>query len=193
MLAARLILGLGIGCKSATVPVYTAECAPAKLRGALTMQWQMWTAFGIMVGFASDLAFYNVKDVAGIVGLNWRLMMGSASLFAWFVVAGAWACPESPRYLIDKAGRAGINDPLTLKQKAWNNMLRLRKTELSAARDTYVMLKSAEAQALAASSRKGVFYELFMVGRNRRAMIASEITMFMQQVCSSPMILWSID
>jgi hypothetical protein len=147
------------------------------------MQWQMWTAFGIMIGFASDLAFFKVKDVAGIVGLNWRLMMASASLFAWFVVAGAWACPESPRYLIDKAGRPGINDPLPLKQQAWHNMCRLRKTDLSAARDTYIMLKSAEAQALAANTRKGVFYELFMVGRNRRAMIASEITMFMQQVC----------
>lgn len=182
MLAARLVLGLGIGCKSATVPVYTAECAPAKLRGALTMQWQMWTAFGIMIGFASDLAFFNVKDTASIVGLNWRLMMGSASLFAWFVIAGAWACPESPRYLIDKAGHPGISDPLALKQKAWDSMRRLRGTDLSAARDTYIMLKSAEAQALAATSRKGIFHDLFMVGRNRRAMIASEITMFMQQV-----------
>ncbi|CRK31863.1 hypothetical protein BN1708_018850, partial [Verticillium longisporum] len=48
MFAVRLVLGLGIGPKSATTPMYAAECAPPRLRGALTMQWQMWTAFGIM-------------------------------------------------------------------------------------------------------------------------------------------------
>lgn len=38
---ARFVLGLGIGSKSTTVPVYSAECAPAPIRGALVMQWQM--------------------------------------------------------------------------------------------------------------------------------------------------------
>ena len=42
---ARFVLGLGIGSKSTTVPVYAAECAPAPIRGALVMMWQMWTAF----------------------------------------------------------------------------------------------------------------------------------------------------
>lgn len=35
---ARFVLGLGIGAKSSTVPVYSAECAPAPIRGALVMQ-----------------------------------------------------------------------------------------------------------------------------------------------------------
>jgi hypothetical protein len=43
---ARFCLGLGIGPKSATVPVFAAECAPPAIRGALVMQWQVWTAFG---------------------------------------------------------------------------------------------------------------------------------------------------
>lgn len=34
---ARFVLGLGIGPKSSTVPVYSAECAPAPIRGALVM------------------------------------------------------------------------------------------------------------------------------------------------------------
>ena len=37
---ARFVLGLGIGSKSSTVPVYTAECSPAPIRGALVMMWQ---------------------------------------------------------------------------------------------------------------------------------------------------------
>ena len=39
----RFVLGLGIGSKSTTVPVYAAECSPAPIRGALVMMWQMWT------------------------------------------------------------------------------------------------------------------------------------------------------
>lgn len=42
----RFVLGLGIGPKSATVPIYAAECSPAPIRGALVMMWQMFTAFG---------------------------------------------------------------------------------------------------------------------------------------------------
>jgi hypothetical protein len=29
-----------------------------------------------MLGFVADLAFYHVPDKSGIIGLNWRLMMG---------------------------------------------------------------------------------------------------------------------
>ena len=36
---ARFILGFGIGPKSATVPVYAAECTPPAIRGALVMMW----------------------------------------------------------------------------------------------------------------------------------------------------------
>ena len=32
--------------KGSTVPVLAAENAPAVIRGALVMSWQLWTAFG---------------------------------------------------------------------------------------------------------------------------------------------------
>ena len=54
------MLGLGIGAKSATVPIYAAECTPARIRGAFVMMWQMWTAFGIMLGYMSGVAFQSV-------------------------------------------------------------------------------------------------------------------------------------
>ena len=38
MFIARFALGLGIGPKSATVPIYAAECAPPQIRGALVMR-----------------------------------------------------------------------------------------------------------------------------------------------------------
>lgn len=43
MFIARFFLGFGIGPKSATVPIYAAECASPLIRGALVMQWQTWT------------------------------------------------------------------------------------------------------------------------------------------------------
>jgi MFS family permease len=98
MFIARLALGLGIGPKSATVPIYAAECTPPQIRGALVMQWQMWTAFGIMVGYASDLAFYKVADTPGVTGLNWRIMMASAMLPALVVMLFVFLVPESPRW-----------------------------------------------------------------------------------------------
>ncbi len=93
MFIARFFLGFGIGPKSATTPIFAAECSPPKLRGALVMQWQMWTAFGIMLGYVADLAFYSVPD-GRVVGLNWRLMMGSAMLPAVVVCCIVYFTPE---------------------------------------------------------------------------------------------------
>lgn len=37
----RLLMGVGIGPKSATIPIYIAEVAPASIRGSLVMFWQV--------------------------------------------------------------------------------------------------------------------------------------------------------
>lgn len=100
---ARFMLGFGIGPKSATIPVYAAECVPHKIRGALVMMWQMWTAFGIMLGYVFSLAFHKVPDHGiGGGGLAWRLMLASAMLPAIVVCLQVWSCPESPRWLMGK-------------------------------------------------------------------------------------------
>lgn len=39
-------MGIGIGAKNATVPIYSAEMAPARVRGALVMFWQLWVVTG---------------------------------------------------------------------------------------------------------------------------------------------------
>jgi hypothetical protein len=45
-----------MGLKGSTVPIFAAENSPAAIRGALVMSWQMWTAFGIFLGFCANLA-----------------------------------------------------------------------------------------------------------------------------------------
>lgn len=39
-------MGIGIGAKNATVPIYSAEMAPHRIRGALVMFWQLWVVVG---------------------------------------------------------------------------------------------------------------------------------------------------
>ncbi|KAL8780834.1 MAG: hypothetical protein Q9194_000688 [Teloschistes cf. exilis] len=172
MFVARFFLGFGIGPKSATVPIFAAETTPPRIRGALVMQWQMWTAFGIMLGYAADLCFYRVVDRAGAVGLNWRLMMASAMLPALVVVVCIFMCPESPRWYMSKGRHF----------KAYQSMCRLRRHKILAARDIYYMHTLLEAENDVMHGRNK-FIEIIAVPRNRRAMIASELVMFLQQFC----------
>lgn len=88
----RLLMGIGMGLKGATVPIFAAENSPARIRGALVMSWQMWTAFGIFLGFCANLAVYNVGAIA------WRLQIGSAFIPAVPLTLGIYFCPESPRW-----------------------------------------------------------------------------------------------
>ncbi|KAL4960702.1 uncharacterized protein BDV14DRAFT_138355 [Aspergillus stella-maris] len=169
---ARFALGFGIGPKSATVPVYAAETAPPAIRGALVMQWQMWTAFGIMFGYAADLAFFQVSDPAGIVGLNWRLMLGSALFPAVIVCCFVFTCPESPRWYMSR----------NLYDRAYQSMCSLRFNKVQAARDMYYMYTLLEAENSMKLGQNKLL-ELINVPRNRRGMLASEIVMFMQQFC----------
>lgn len=174
MFIARLVLGIGIGPKSATVPMYSAECTPPLIRGALTMQWQTWTAFGIMLGYAADLVLYHVGDTTHITGLNWRLMMGSAAIPALFVMVQVFFCPESPRWLMKKGKY----------QQALQSFLRLRNSSLLAARDMYFAHRLLiEEEKVRRSQGPFPFLELFTVPRNLRATIGATIVMFGQQFC----------
>lgn len=127
LLVARLVMGLGIGPKSATTPIYTAECAPRRIRGALVMQWQVWTAFGFVLGYLADIGFYYVPNRPSIDGLNWRLMLGVACIPAIVVMAQVFFCPESPRWLMKRNNYIG----------ALHSFLRLRTSSIQAARDLY--------------------------------------------------------
>ena len=171
---ARGCLGaLGLGPKSATVPVYSSEAAPAAIRGALTMLWQFFTAMGIALGYVFCIAFYYVPEHNIGGGLNWRLMLGSAMLPALLALAQIPFCPESPRWLMGK-GRF---------TEAWTSLRSIRKHDITAARDLfyqYVLLKEEEGMDMPASRR---LKELFTVRRNRNATIASFIVTFMQQFC----------
>ena len=68
--------------------------------------------------------------------------------------------------------------------KAYESMVKLRYNKVQAARDVFYMHTLLEAEEKLKSNRKNLALELITVPRNRRALIASEIVMFMQQVRS---------
>ncbi|KAF2717661.1 hypothetical protein K431DRAFT_333869 [Polychaeton citri CBS 116435] len=175
VLACRVILGIGMGLKEVTVPVFSAENAPANIRGALVMSWQMWVAFGIMLGFSANLAVMNTGAIA------WRLQLGSAFIPAVPLLIGIFFVPESARWLIKNGKHA----------KAYRSLLRVRNSPLQAARDLYYIHVQLETEKSFILEEKGVgksnfaarAIELFTVPRVRRATQASGIIMIAQQMC----------
>lgn len=61
------------------------------------MSWQMWTAFGILLGFSANLALFQIGPLA------WRLELGSAFIPAIPLMAGIYLCPGE--YLVTFAPR----------------------------------------------------------------------------------------
>ncbi|KAI5858782.1 hypothetical protein BZA05DRAFT_382426 [Tricharina praecox] len=165
----RILMGIGMGLKGACVPIFAAENAPAVIRGALVMSWQMWTAFGILLGFCANLAVFDVGKIA------WRLQIGSAFIPAIPLTVGIYFCPESPRWYIKKKRY----------QDAYRSLKRLRNSELQAARDLYYIYAQLEVESaiIGKTNYATRFIELFTVPRIRRATLAAFTVMIAQQMC----------
>ena len=133
------------------------------------MSWQMWTAFGIFLGFSANLAVNSVGDIA------WRLQIGSAFLPAIPLAIGVYFCPESPRWYIKKKRYV----------EAYRSLRRLRNHELLAARDLYYINAQVEIETEVVGDTNYIkrFIELFTVPRIRRATLASFTVMIAQQMC----------
>ncbi|KAI0744148.1 hypothetical protein C8Q80DRAFT_1220844 [Daedaleopsis nitida] len=153
----------------ATVPIFAAENAPARIRGALVMSWQMWTAFGLFLGFCANLAVYQVGDIA------WRLQIGSAFIPAVPLLLGIYFCPESPRWYMKK----------NRYREAYNSLLRLRFHLIQAARDLYYIHSQLQVEAaiVGKSNYLSRFGQLFTIPRVRRSTLASFTVMIAQQMC----------
>ncbi|CAM1508977.1 Fc.00g027160.m01.CDS01 [Cosmosporella sp. VM-42] len=168
-LICRLLMGIGMGAKASTVPIYAAENAPASIRGALVMSWQMWTAFGIFLGTAFNLAVFYVD------GINWRLMLGAPFIPAVPLMCLIYLCPESPRWYMKK----------NRFPEAWKAMLQLRNDQIQVARDIYYISAQLdiEHQIIGDTNVVSRFTQLFTIPRIRRANIAAFVVMIAQQMC----------
>lgn len=91
----RFVLGIGIGCSSATVPTFLSELAPSRLRGAMSALNQIFIVLGILISFLVDYW------LDGAMGDNaWRWMFAGAVVPAVILLIGMQFLPETPRWLI---------------------------------------------------------------------------------------------
>ena len=95
----RFIGGIGVGLSSVCAPIYTAEIAPARVRGRLVGLVQFNIVLGILVAYLSN---YIVAQIVHDPQIAWRWMLGvmvvPSVLFLVFLVA----VPETPRWLMAK-------------------------------------------------------------------------------------------
>lgn len=156
----RMLLGIGMGLKEVTVPVFSAENSPTLIRGGLVMSWQVWTAFGEpqnhspvprkhqeILTLADLLVFClacyhskNANSSQGIfLGTCANLIVGKTGDIAWRLQFGSAFIPAVPlvigTYFCPESPRWYLKKGRHLK--AWRSLKRLRNTELQAARDLY--------------------------------------------------------
>lgn len=88
----RIVVGLGIGLSSGTVPVYISEVSPPDARGWTVSLFQLSITVGILVAYLVDYAFADIQ--------GWRWMFGLAVIPAAIFLLGMVFLPESPRWLV---------------------------------------------------------------------------------------------
>lgn len=100
LIVGRLLLGVGVGFANQSVPVYLSEMAPAKLRGALNMGFQMAITIGILV---ANLVNYGTAKIKG--GWGWRVSLALAAVPAIMMTVGAFFLPETPNSILERGNQ----------------------------------------------------------------------------------------
>ncbi len=89
----RLIVGLGIGFSTSTVPIYISEVSPPQTRGWQVSLFQLAITIGILAAYLVDFIFSSSG--------SWRWMLGLAFVPGAILGLGMIRMPESPRWLAE--------------------------------------------------------------------------------------------
>lgn len=99
LIVGRLVLGLGFGAITATVPVWQSESSPAEHRGALVVLEGVFASAGLATSQWIDLGLFFAKS-----SVSWRFPLAFPIVFASVMLAFLPFLPDSPRWLV-KHGR----------------------------------------------------------------------------------------
>lgn len=130
LLAARLIVGIGLGGELNTGLTLVSELMPTKYRGAAVATVNV-AAGGLGIFASSALAALLLGPLESWLGgptTAWRWLLGVLALPALLVFVYRWFLPESPRYLLVEGQVKEANGVLT----------RLAANRLRAPRDMQV-------------------------------------------------------
>lgn len=173
LLACRIALGVGLGVISGSLNILTAECSPSAIRGGLAVAWQAFCAFGIFIGFLTNMLVDNNPEAYG--SLRWRIMLFAPAISTVPLLILLTLLCESPEWFIKHGERYDA---------AFASLCRLRNTELQAACEMLLFDRQRKRSKL--TPLNGYFKtlsELFTVPRVRRATLAAYTTMIAQQAC----------
>ncbi|KAH7855781.1 hypothetical protein Vadar_028773 [Vaccinium darrowii] len=93
----RVLLGVGVGFVTQSVPLYLSEMAPPKYRGAITTGFQFSVNIG---GLLANLINYGTEKIKG--GWGWRISLAMGAVPALILTLGAVFLPETPNSLIQR-------------------------------------------------------------------------------------------
>jgi MFS transporter, SP family, xylose:H+ symportor len=98
----RIVGGIGVGIASMVVPMYIAEIAPPKRRGALVGNYQLAIVIGIVVVYFVNYFIALQGDANWNLNIGWRWMFGSEIIPSILFLIFIFLIPESPRWLFQK-------------------------------------------------------------------------------------------
>uniref|UniRef100_A0A0E0NGR6 Major facilitator superfamily (MFS) profile domain-containing protein n=1 Tax=Oryza rufipogon TaxID=4529 RepID=A0A0E0NGR6_ORYRU len=93
LIIGRILLGVAVGFSSLAAPVYLAEIAPARWRGAFTASIGLFGNLGFLM---ADMINYRATTMAR---WGWRLSLGAGIVPAVIVIVGAAFIPDTPNSL----------------------------------------------------------------------------------------------
>ncbi|KFY53485.1 hypothetical protein V496_07545 [Pseudogymnoascus sp. VKM F-4515 (FW-2607)] len=169
MISGRVILGLGVGLETGTVPIYVAETVERRLRGNLVSLYQFNIALGEVLGFVVAAIFLKVPG-------NWRYILGSSVVFSILMLVGMLFLTESPRFLMHK-GR-------TLEAyRVWKRIRGLASFESKV--EFFVMKRTVDDEdrefKAKASAVRFVWMDFITVPQRRRAFVYANIMILLGQ------------
>ncbi|KAG5221864.1 sugar porter family MFS transporter [Salix suchowensis] len=85
LIIGRLLLGIGVGFANQSVPIYLSEMAPAQIRGALN------------IGFQMAITIAQIKE-----GYGWRISLGLAAVPALMITVGSFFLPDTPNSILER-------------------------------------------------------------------------------------------
>ncbi|POY73302.1 hypothetical protein BMF94_3636 [Rhodotorula taiwanensis] len=91
----RVLVGVGVGLSSMTLPIYLAEIAPSKFRGRVVASLVVLITGGQVLAYIIGAAFFHVTK-------GWRWMFGLGAVPAGIQLLLSFSLPESPRYHVRK-------------------------------------------------------------------------------------------
>jgi sugar porter (SP) family MFS transporter len=92
----RIVLGMGIGQFSVTVPIWLSECSEAKNRGRHVILAGIFMCLGYALCNWLDFAFTFLP----YSNLQWRIPLALSFAPALLIVSTVFFLPESPRWLV---------------------------------------------------------------------------------------------